>query len=205
MPHCFRRCLVTLPPSGNDTSHRRSAYVVTSRFGTMSMWTGNRQLFARARIETISPYTLEQTRNICRALAVKRELRESKFWCFRITPAQVSSRRFSNASTGGKTMYTGQFARFGIRIVRRALRRWLPRQRPSPIPKLKPSGHVKDRLNLAVSERDRNSALKIYLQVRRELDADPAIRGSASTASTSQHFSDTTPCLAWNICMKNAA
>jgi hypothetical protein len=55
------------------------------------------------------------------------------------------------------------------------------------------------RLNLAVPERARNNALKLYLQIKRELDADPSVRGVGINCLNESHFSNTTPCLAWNM------
>jgi L-fucose isomerase-like protein len=49
-----------------------------------------------------------------------------------------------------------------------------------------------------VSQRAALSAAKLYLAVRRDLDADPAIRAAGMNCLNESHFSDTTPCLAWN-------
>ncbi len=44
--------------------------VITSEFGTMSMWDWEIDRYLRLQgIEMITPYTLEQTKAICRALA----------------------------------------------------------------------------------------------------------------------------------------
>jgi L-fucose isomerase-like protein len=42
-------------------------------------------------------------------------------------------------------------------------------------------------------------AVKLYLAVRRDLDADPNIRAAGINCLNESHFSDTTPCLAWNM------
>ena len=43
------------------------------------------------------------------------------------------------------------------------------------------------------------SAMKLYLAVKQDLDADPAIRAVGINCLNESHFSDTTPCLAWNL------
>jgi L-fucose isomerase-like protein len=43
------------------------------------------------------------------------------------------------------------------------------------------------------------SAVKLYLAVRRDLDGDPAIRAAGINCLNESHFSDTTPCLAWDL------
>ena len=50
-----------------------------------------------------------------------------------------------------------------------------------------------------LSRRAVRSAVKMYLAVRRDLDADPAIRAAGINCLNESHFSDTTPCLAWNL------
>ena len=50
-----------------------------------------------------------------------------------------------------------------------------------------------------VSERAVRSAVKLYLAVKRDLDADPTIRAAGINCLNESHFSDTTPCLAWNM------
>jgi L-fucose isomerase-like protein len=42
------------------------------------------------------------------------------------------------------------------------------------------------------------SAVKLYLAVKRDLDADPTIRAAGINCLNESHFSDTTPCLAWS-------
>ena len=43
------------------------------------------------------------------------------------------------------------------------------------------------------------SAMKLYLAVRRALDQDASIRAVGINCLNESHFSDTTPCLAWNL------
>src|SRR5690606_17077423 len=50
-----------------------------------------------------------------------------------------------------------------------------------------------------IPRRALNSALKIYLAVKQELDRDETIKGVGINCLNESHFSDTTPCLAWNI------
>ena len=43
------------------------------------------------------------------------------------------------------------------------------------------------------------SAVKVYLAVQRDLDADGSIRAVGINCLNESHFSDSTPCLAWNM------
>jgi hypothetical protein len=50
-----------------------------------------------------------------------------------------------------------------------------------------------------LGERPLLSAMKLYLAVRRHLDEDPSIQGAGINCLNESGFSDTTPCLAWDI------
>jgi L-fucose isomerase-like protein len=50
-----------------------------------------------------------------------------------------------------------------------------------------------------IEGRPLNSAVKLYIAVRRHLDADPTIRSVGINCLNESHFSDTTPCLAWSM------
>ena len=78
--------------------------VTTSEFGTVSMWDWEIRSYLKSEgIETIAPYNLEQTRLVCKALGVKRELNKRNSWYSRTTPARASRPASSSASIGGKT------------------------------------------------------------------------------------------------------
>lgn len=54
---------------------------------TISMWDWEIMDFLRGKgIEVLAPYTKEQSRVMCRALAVKRSLRDSSFLIFQDNP-----------------------------------------------------------------------------------------------------------------------
>ena len=65
--------------------------LITSEFGTMLMWDWEIANYLQAEgVKTIAPYNLAQTKMICHALAVKRELKETKFLIFQDNPGQLT-------------------------------------------------------------------------------------------------------------------
>ena len=61
--------------------------VLTSDFGTVNMWDWEIVTFMRSLgMNAFTPYNIEQTRKICRALALKREMKEVKFLVFQDRP-----------------------------------------------------------------------------------------------------------------------
>jgi hypothetical protein len=176
--------------------------VVTSEFGTMSMWDWEIGSYLRSEgIEAISPYSLNQTRKICRALAVKRELRNTRFLVFQDNPGEgFQPEIFKRFYWWEDECTQRMFRKFGITIVKKSFKELAAQAKAVPDSEANAAWEAwKFKLNLAVPERARNNALKLYMQIKRELEADPAVRGVGINCLNESHFSDTTPCLAWNM------
>ena len=63
--------------------------VVTSEFGTVAMWDWEIVSFLKAEgLKTFAPYNLDLTKAICKSLAVKRDLQQTKFLVFQDNPGQ---------------------------------------------------------------------------------------------------------------------
>ena len=91
--------------------------------------------------------------------------------------------------------------KFGITIQKKSFKALGERARQIPDERAEAVwSEWQGRLRLdGVSPRARNSALKLYLAVRDELDQDSTVRGVGINCLNESHFSDTTPCLAWNM------
>jgi hypothetical protein len=177
--------------------------VVTSEFGTMAMWDWEIASYLRSEgVDVITPYHLDQTRKLCKALGVKRELSQSKFLVFQDNPgAGFQAGIFKRFYWWEDECTQRMFARFGITIQRKSFKEL--GQRAKDIPDVDAEAVWKDwksRLSLsAVPNKARISALKLYLAVKQELDQDPSIQGVGINCLNESRFSDTTPCLAWNM------
>ena len=63
--------------------------VVTSEFGNVSMWDWEIVSFMKSEgIKTFAPYNLKLTKTICRCLALKRQLKDTKFLIFQHNPGE---------------------------------------------------------------------------------------------------------------------
>ena len=177
--------------------------IITSEFGTMSMWDWEIASYLRAEgVETIAPYNLEQTRTICRALAVKRDLRRSKFVVFQDNPgegfqASIFKRFYWWEDEASQRMLN----RFGITIEKRSFRQLGMEAKALPDSEAEQIwAEWQSRLNIGpMPDRSLFSALKLYRVVRRVVDQDDSIKGVGINCLNESHFSDTTPCLAWNM------
>ncbi len=181
---------------------RLPALVLTSDFATVNMWDWEIVTFMKsAGMSVFTPYDIEQARMVCRALALKREMREVKFLVFQDRPglggkqAQIF-RRFWWWEDGCSQAIA---EKFGIRIVKKSFQtlgeaakrisdreaRQVLETRPVP--------------SVELGEHPLASAARLYLAVKREVEADPSIQGAGINCLNESGCSDTTPCLAWDL------
>jgi hypothetical protein len=175
--------------------------LITSEFGTLSMWDWEIAEYLRSHgISSIGPYNLEQTRRVCRALAVKREARQTKFVVYQDDPGEGFQASIFKRFYWWEDECTQRLAdKFGLRIVKRSFRELGAAAKG--IPEAAADEEIA-RLNVptaGLSPRAVRSAVKLYLALRHDLDQDPTIRAAGINCLNESHFSDTTPCLAWNI------
>ena len=79
--------------------------IVTTEFGTLAMWDWEiRSWLASFGVQTIAPYSLEDTRKVCSALNVKKELEKTTFLIFQDNPGEGFQPSISSDSTGGSKM-----------------------------------------------------------------------------------------------------
>jgi hypothetical protein len=175
--------------------------LVTTEFGTLSMWDWEIAEYLRSHgIQTIGPYYPEQTKKVCNALAVKRELKETKFLVYQDEPGEGFQASIFKRFYWWEEECTQRLReKFGVTIVRQSFREL--GQRAKAI-----SDIVADEAlawwdipteGLGMNELRR--ALKLYLAVSQDLNADRNIRAVGINCLNESHFSDTTPCLAWNL------
>ena len=177
--------------------------VITSEFGTVSMWDWEiRRYLAREGVETIAPTNLQQTKTVCRALAVRRDLRQTKFVVFQDNPgagfqASIFKRFYWWEGECAQRMTN----KFGITIEKRSFKELGARAKEIPDSEAKAVwSDWESRLTVApMPWRSLSSALKLYIALKRELEQDPHIQGMGVNCLNESHFSDATPCLAWSM------
>src|SRR4030066_575274 len=68
--------------------------VVTSEFGTVSMWDWEINSYLTAKgVKVIGPTDLEKTKQVCRAFALKRQLKQSKILAYQDNPASGTGKQ----------------------------------------------------------------------------------------------------------------
>lgn len=175
--------------------------VITSEFGTVLMWDWEICSYLRSEgVPTIAPYSLNQTKKACRALSVKRELQETTFLVFQDNPGiGMQAEIFKRFYWFEDECIQRMIDKFGIRLVKRSFEEFGARARTISD---ETADHVIAERDIKVgdiSPQQLRSAVKIYIALSEELDADPSIRAVGINCLNESRFSDTTPCLAWSM------
>jgi len=174
--------------------------IVTSEFGTLSMWDWEIICYLKSQgVETIAPYNLGQTKAACRALEVKRELRQTKFLVYQDNPGEgAQAPIFKRFYWWEDECAERMRERFGVRILKKSFRELGARAKQISDSAAEEAWRCRPVPIEGISQRAVASAMKIFLAVKQDLDADPAIRAVGINCLNESHFSDATPCLAWN-------
>ncbi len=176
--------------------------VLTSDFGTVNMWDWEIVTFMKSvGVSVFTPYDIGTTRTICRALALRRQMRDLKFLVFQDRPGVGGEqpeifKRFWWWEDRCAELIS---RKFGIRIEKKSFRKLGEEAKAISDDDARDALRTRSIPSEGVSERPMLSAMKLYLAVRRELDADPAIVGAGLNCLNESAFSDTTPCLAWDL------
>jgi hypothetical protein len=174
--------------------------IITSEFGTLSMWDWEIASYLKSEgVETIAPYNLAQTKKICLGLAVKRELQQTKFLVFQDNPGEgFQASIFKRFYWWEDECTQRMMAKFGITLVKKSFKEFGARAKRIPDAEAEAVWRNSP-YKTEVPTKSLHSALKIYLALKQELDADTNIKSVGINCLNESHFSDTTPCLAWNM------
>jgi hypothetical protein len=174
--------------------------IVTSDSGTISMWDWELIDYLRGEgVRTLAPYNLDQARKIVAALRVRRELTRTKFLVYQDNPGQGQQAPIFKRFYWWEQECTQRMAeKFGITIEKRSFRELGARAKEIPDTEAESEHRRWNTPTEGLSSGALNNATKLYLAVRRDLDADPDIRAVGMNCLNESHFSNTTPCLAWN-------
>ncbi|HEX8990601.1 MAG TPA: hypothetical protein VF784_02890, partial [Anaerolineales bacterium] len=174
-------------------------------FGTVSMWDWEINSYLTAKgIKVIGPTSLEKTRQVCRAFALKRQLKRSKLLVFQDNPANGTGNQdeiFKRFYWWEPECVRALEQKYGVQVVKKSFKQlagqaraipddaaqevWEQKKARTPIGKL--------------TSRPVLSAVKLYMAVKAELDQDADILAVGINCLNESMFSDTTPCLAWNF------
>ena len=176
--------------------------VITSEFGTLSMWDWEIRTYLESEGvgPVIAPYDVEDTRTAITALQVARQLKSTKFLVYQDDPgdgqqAPIFKRFYWWEDECTKRMVE----KFGIQIEKRSYRELGARAKAVPDVEADKLWEHWQLPTEGVTPRQLRAAVKLYIATKADLDQDSSIRGVGINCLNESHFSDTTPCLAWNM------
>ena len=175
--------------------------LVTSEFGTVSMWDWEIASYLRGEdVATIAPYNLEQARQVCRALSLRRQLKQSKLLVFQDNPGAGFQPSIFKRFYWWEDECTQRIAdQFGIRVIKKSFKALGNLAKSIPEKEAEAEAARRQILTSQVSGRALLSALKLYLAVKQEIESEGNVMAAGINCLNESHFSDTTPCLAWNL------
>ena len=179
--------------------------LVTSEFGTLSMWDWEIASYLRTEgVETVAPYDLNQTRMLCKTLSAKRELRSAKFLVFQDKPGEAGCQPaiFKRFYWWEDECIERIRDRFGVTVVKKSLEDLC--RRAAKVTDAEAQKLLKglDLPSEGLSQKNFVSAIKLYAILKQEAENDEHICGMGTNCLNESHFSDTTPCIAWNLLYK---
>jgi len=175
--------------------------VITSEFGTMAMWDWEIVAYMKTEgVEMIAPYNPAHTKMLCRSLAVKRDMRQTKFLVIQDDPGEGFQADIFKRFYWWEDECTQRIKdKFGITVVKQSFKAFGARAKTIPDDRAQAVAKEWDLNTEGVSEKALLSALKLYLAAKDEIEKDPATKGIGINCLNESHFSDSTPCLAWDM------
>lgn len=180
----------------------RPIVVITSEFGTLSMWDWELLAYLRTEgVQTLAPYSLKQAHNIIAALRVRRELGTAKFLVYQDNPGEGQQAPIFKRFYWWESECTARMVqKFGITIEKRSFKELGARAKgiPDDAAQAAREGWDVPEDQFATSARALDSATKLYLAVKSDVAAEPNVHAVGINCLNESHFSDTTPCLAFS-------
>ncbi len=175
--------------------------VATSDFGTVNMWDWEIVAFLKTKgVDVFSPYSLELTKILCKSIALKKDLKNTKFLVYQDEPGAGGMqgeifRRFY----WWEDEFTNLLKdKFGITLIKKSYKEMGAKAKEIP------DTHAADLLKKwnikseGVSDRSLYGAVKLMMKVTEDLDADADIKAVGINCLNESFYSDSTPCLAWS-------
>ena len=175
--------------------------IITSEFGTVSMWDWEIACYLKENsVQTIAPYNLNQTKMLCKTLAVKNELKGSKFLVFQDDPGEGFQPQIFKCFYWWEDQCTNRMKeKFGVTVEKKSFKVLGKRAKQVSDQRANAILEKWDIPCEGLSPQALLSAVKLYAVLKDELDQDNSIKGMGINCLNESHFSDTVPCLAWSM------
>jgi hypothetical protein len=174
---------------------------ITSEFGTVAMWDWEIVSFLKSEgLKTFAPYNLDLTKKVCRSLGLRREMKETRFLVFQDNPGKGMQADIFKRFYWWEERCTHLIKeKFGVVIEKRSFKKLGEEARAITDQEAEAGLKARKLKTEGLSQSALNSAMKLTIAVAREIEKDGRIKGVGINCLNESFFSDTTPCLAWDI------
>ncbi len=177
--------------------------VITSEFGTVSMWDWEINSYLDSYgIKIIAPPNIETTIKALNAIGLKKQLKQSKLLVFQDNPGEgYQADIFKRFYWWEKECIDSLESKFGVKVVKKSFEKLGgDAQKISDKDALAVWEKWKDRIPVGnITQHQILSAVKVFMALKKEIAKDPAIISVGINCLNESDYSDTTPCLAWNM------
>ncbi|HAK47007.1 MAG TPA: hypothetical protein DCO79_13960 [Spirochaeta sp.] len=174
--------------------------VITSAYGTFSMWDWEINNFLRSKgMNLIMPHNLETSIKLCKILATKRDMKSTKFRVYQDNPGEGMQPWIFKCFYWWTDECTDQIKRkFGVEIEKKSFKTLADQAKAVTDSDAVTEWKKWDFPMEGMGDTAVNNAVKMFLALERDLD-DDAVKGMGINCLNESAFSNTTPCLAWNM------
>ncbi len=181
----------------------RPILVITSEFGTVSMWDWEiRDHLRRRGVETIAPTSLAESFDVCRALAVKAQMRRGTMLAYQDDLGAGMQPDIFKRFFWWEDECVGLAAeQLGVTVDHRSYRELAARAAAVPESRIDEAWQRwRGRIPiLDLSARARTEAMRMYVALNDEIDEAGEVIAAGINCLNESATSLTTPCLAWNL------
>jgi len=177
--------------------------IITSEFGTVSMWDWEiRDHLRRRGVTTIAPTSLQECQDICRSLATKEALARSTMLAYQDDlGAGMQPEIFKRFYWWEDECVQDMQETFGVTIERRSFRELAARAAAVSDARVEDAeARFAARTPImGLNSRGRADAVRLYVALGDELDEAGEVIAAGINCLNESATSTTTPCLAWNL------
>ena len=177
--------------------------IITSEFGTVSMWDWEiRDQLRRRGVETIAPTSPQECEDVCRTLATKEALAGSRMLAYQDDlGAGMQPDNFKRFYWWEDECGQDLQEEFGVTVERRSFRELAARAAAVPDARVEEAWSRLSAMTpiVGLSSRGRGDALRLYVALGDELDEAGDVIAAGINCLNESATSTTTPCLAWNL------
>lgn len=175
--------------------------IITSEFGTVSMWDWEIIDYLRSKgVATIAPSNLEEALLICKSLQVKNELTKTKFLVYQDNPGKGSQASiFKRFFWWEDECIELMKKQFGIVTIKKSFKELGDKAKNISDQAAQEELDKRKMRFKSLTQKNILSTIKLYMAVAEDVSNDSEIKAVGINCLNESHFSDTTPCLAWDI------